>query len=69
MANAITADLLEHSKLELVTPLQAADGTTQLKIVDAYEPHLELEGSAQLSKLLVKDRGRTEGATLQPFQG
>ena len=57
---SITPGSLQHVKLELVTPLQAADGVSQLKSVYAYQPHIELEGGSQLIKLPVKYRGQTD---------
>jgi hypothetical protein len=56
----ITPDRFQHVKLQLVTPLLAADSVTSLTTVFAYEPHLQIEGLSKVIKLAVKYRGQTD---------
>jgi hypothetical protein len=58
--SAISPDRFQHVKLQLVTPLLASDGTTNLTTVYAYQPHVEIEGLPQAIKLPVKYRGQTD---------
>ena len=56
--NAITPDRFQHVKLQLVTPILAADGKTSLGTVYSYEPHLDIEGLTQAIRLGVTYRGQ-----------
>jgi hypothetical protein len=58
--SAISPDRFQHVKLQLVTPIQAGDGTTELATVYAYQPHVVIEGLPQAVKLHVKYRGQTD---------
>lgn len=58
--NAIIPGRFQHVKLQLVTPLLAADGVTTLKTVFAYQPHLDIEGQEQAIRLPVRYRGQTD---------
>ena len=58
--NSISPGNLQHVKLELAAPIKADDGSTQLKVVYAYQPHVELEGESQLIKLPVNYRGQND---------
>ncbi len=59
LLSAISPDRSQHVKLQLVTPILAEDGKTELKTVYAYQPHVELEGLPQAIKLPVKYCGQT----------
>jgi hypothetical protein len=58
--SAISPDRFQHVKLQLITPIQAGDGTTELATIYAYRPHVVIEGLPQAVKLHVKYRGQTD---------
>jgi hypothetical protein len=58
--SSVTPDRFQHVKLQLVKPLLASDGSTNLSTVYAYQPHVQIEGLPQAIKLAIKYRGQTD---------
>jgi hypothetical protein len=58
--SALSPDRFQHVKIQLVIPILASDGTTNLVTVYAYQPHVEIEGLPQAIKLPVDYRGQTD---------